>query len=135
MREARSIQRFVLISPKKLRVIANSLRGMPAQDVVEKLALIKKRGSLVLRKVISAALANAKLKGLSADKLILKEIQINEGPRLKRFRAGARGRIKPYKRRMSHIRVVLSETQEEKKTVTERKDKLKKNKKEMTKTS
>jgi hypothetical protein len=53
------------------------------------------------------AIANAKQKDVNPSDLVFKEIQINEGPRLKRYRAGARGRAKPYKKRMSHIRIVL----------------------------
>lgn len=69
---------------------------------------LRKRGSEVLLKVIKSALSNAKQKGLSDDVLLFKEIQIGEGPRLKRGRAASRGRWHPYKRRMSHIRVVLT---------------------------
>jgi len=78
------------------------------KDAVERLPFIGKHAAEPLRKVIIAALANAKQKGIDEKSLVFKEIQINEGPRLKRFRAGARGRAKPYKRRMSHIRVVLT---------------------------
>jgi len=66
-----------------------------------------KRAAEPLRKVIGSAIGNAINLKLDPENLIFKEIQINEGPRLKRWRAGARGRAKPFKRRMSHIRVVL----------------------------
>lgn len=101
-------QKFVRVSPKKMRVVADVARKLPPLEAVEKLPFLRKRGSEVLLKVIKSALSNAKQKGLSDDVLLFKEIQIGEGPRLKRGRAASRGRWHPYKRRMSHIRVVLT---------------------------
>ena len=80
---------------------------MNANEAVEKLPFVGKRASEPLRKAIMTAIANAKQKNINISDLVIKEIQINEGPRIKRWRAGSRGRVKPYKRRMSHIRVVL----------------------------
>jgi len=62
--------------------------------------------------------ANAKQKGISDTDLILKDIQINEGPMLKRGRPVSRGRWHPYNRRMSHIRVVLTTKEKGKQTGT-----------------
>lgn len=100
-------QKFVKMTPRKLRLVANLVRGLPASEVVEFLPFVGKRAAGPVHKVIAAALAAAKDKGDSPDTLRVKEIQISEGPILKRWRAGARGRAKPYTRRMSHIRVVL----------------------------
>jgi len=61
----------------------------------------------IYQKAIKTALANAKVKGV--DNLVFKTIEINEGPAMKRFMAGTRGRAKPYEKRMSHIKVVLTE--------------------------
>jgi large subunit ribosomal protein L22 len=100
-------QKFIRMSPRKLRVVVPMISDLSPAGAVEKLPYAGKRAAEPLMKVIKTAIANAKQKGLSEADLIFKEIQINEGPRLKRYRAGARGRVKPYKRRMSHIRVVL----------------------------
>lgn len=83
------------------------IKHLKPTDAVERLPFVKKLAAKPLRKTILTAIANAKQKGINPEDLFFKELQINEGPRLKRFQAAARGRIKPYKRRMSHIRVVL----------------------------
>ena len=103
-----SIQKFSIGSPRKLREVVYLIKKMTPQEAVDKLPFTAKKAHEVLRKVIMTAIANAKVKGFSPESLIFKEIQINEGPRLKRFQPGARGRAKPYKKRMSHIRVVLT---------------------------
>jgi large subunit ribosomal protein L22 len=108
-----ALQKFVRISPKKMRVVADIAKKMSPTMAIERLPFLRKRGSDVLVKVIKSAVTNAKQKGLSDDALLFREIQIGEGPRLKRGRAASRGRWHPYKRRMSHIRVVLT-TKEEK---------------------
>jgi large subunit ribosomal protein L22 len=105
--EIKSVQKFLIMSPRKLRVVADAIRDLQPTEAFEKLPFIKKRAAVPLRKVVGAAIANAVQQGMKEEDLMFKEIQINEGPRLKRWRAGARGRAKPYKRRMSHIRVVL----------------------------
>ncbi|OGM09437.1 hypothetical protein A2159_00690 [Candidatus Woesebacteria bacterium RBG_13_34_9] len=106
--EIKSTQKFLLLSPKKMRVVSGMIKNLKPDDAVVKLDFINKRGALYLQKVIKTAIANAKQKGIDSTKLIFKEIQIGEGSRLKRFKAGARGSAKPYKKRMSHIRVVLT---------------------------
>jgi large subunit ribosomal protein L22 len=68
------------------------------------------------KKVIKAALASARERGLSEDSLKFKEIQIGEGPRLKRGRPVSRGQWHPYKKRMSHIKVILTTIRSEVKT-------------------
>lgn len=106
--QAISTQKYVLNSPKKVREVVQFVVKLSPREAYERLPFSGKKASEVLRKVIGTALANARQKGMKEDDLAFKEIQINEGPRLKRFRAGARGMAKPYKRRMSHIRVVLT---------------------------
>ena len=98
------------MSPQKLREVAFLARKMKPRDAVERLPFVGRKATEPLIKVITSAIANAKQKGVEVENLIFKEIQINEGPQLKRFRAGARGRAKPYTKRMSHIRVVLTTT-------------------------
>lgn len=105
--EIKSVQKFVRMSPRKLRLVADLVRGLSPQEAIDVLPFSKKRAAGPISKVIKTAIANAKQIGVNVGDLEFKEIQINEGPRLKRWRAGARGRAKPYKKRMSHIRVVL----------------------------
>ena len=116
--EVRAIQKNVKMSPKKLRFVADVARKMKPIDAIEKLPFIGKKAAEPIILVIKSALANAKNKEIDATNLVFKELQINEGPRLKRGRPVSRGRWHPYKRRMSHIRVVL-ETKEIMKEKTE----------------
>jgi large subunit ribosomal protein L22 len=111
--EIKATQKFVRISPKKLRFVADVARKMKPVDATERLPFIGKRAAEPIVRVIKTALANAKDKGIDATNLIFKELQINEGPRLKRGRPVSRGRWHPYKRRMSHIRVVLTTLSEQ----------------------
>ncbi|OGM28083.1 50S ribosomal protein L22 [Candidatus Woesebacteria bacterium RIFCSPLOWO2_01_FULL_39_61] len=107
--EIKATQKYILTSPKKIREVAGMVKRLTPVQALERLPFINKRSANELKKVIAVAIANAKERGeADANNLIFKEILINEGPRLKRWRAGARGRAKPYKRRMSHIRVVLT---------------------------
>lgn len=103
-------QKFLLMSPKKIRPVADIVKKLSPTKAIEVLPFIEKKAALPLAKVIKTAIGNAIQKGYSADDLRFKEIQIGEGPRLKRGRPVSRGRWHPYRRRMSHIRVVLETT-------------------------
>jgi len=65
--------------------------------------------TLDLVKALQTALANAKQAGMDSEKVFFKKIEINESMKMRRFRAGTRGRVKPYKKRMSHIKIVLTD--------------------------
>lgn len=101
-------QKFLIVSPKKIRTIVSVVKGLSPTQAVEKLPFVGKKASEPLIKVIKSAIANAKVKGISEDNLIFKEIQIGDGPRLKRGRPVSRGMWHPIIKRMSHIRVVLT---------------------------
>jgi large subunit ribosomal protein L22 len=105
--EVKAVQKYVRMSPRKLRLVADAVRQMNPQDALETLPFLKKRAAEPLSKVIKTALSNAKNMGLTESKLKFKEIQIQEGPRLKRGRPVSRGMWHPYQRKMSHIKVVL----------------------------
>src|SRR4030042_5179495 len=121
--EVRAIQKNVKMSPKKLRFVADVARKMKPIDAIEKLPFIGKKAAEPIILVIKSALANAKNKEIDATNLVFKELQINEGPRLKRGRPVSRGRWHPYKRRMSHIRVVLETKEINKETTGESEEK------------
>lgn len=90
------------------------VRSMEPTKALDILMITPKAASKDLSAAIKTALANAKQKGLEADKVIFKKIEINESTKMKRYRAGTRGRVKPYKRRMAHIKIVLVDGKEEK---------------------
>ena len=105
--QVQTIQKYIHTSPRKLRLVADMVRKMEPENALEALRFTNKAAALELVKAIQTALANAKQKNM--EKASFEKIEINEGPRMKRFRAGARGRAKPYKRRMSHIKIVLTD--------------------------
>ncbi len=100
-------QKFLLMSPRKIRPVADMVRKLTPEKSVEVLPFVGKRAAEPLLKVIKSALAIAKERGIT-DGLVFKEIQIGEGPRLKRGQPVSRGQWHPIKKRMSHIRVVLT---------------------------
>lgn len=106
--EIKAEQKFLIMSPRKIRPVVSLIKKMRPSEAVEKLPFIAKRASEVLAKVIKSAIANAKERGVSETDLVFKEIQIGEGPRLKRGMPVSRGQWHPIKKRMSHIRVVLT---------------------------
>ncbi len=112
-KEYKATQKFLLESPRKLRFVVALIKKMKPAEAIEKLPFAGKRAVSELAKVIKTALANARMQGASETNLVFKEIQIGEGPRLKRGRAASRGRYHPYKKRMSHIRVVLTTANKE----------------------
>jgi large subunit ribosomal protein L22 len=83
---------------------------------VEKLLYLQKGGSEVVRKTIMAAMANAKVKGADASKLVFGSLEVGEGPRLKRGMPVSRGRWHPIVKKMAHLKVVL-ETKKEAKEI------------------
>ncbi|MCQ2603969.1 MAG: 50S ribosomal protein L22 [Spirochaetia bacterium] len=107
----KAIGKYLMYSPKKLRPIANLVRRKPYTDAVAQLDVIPNRGAELLKKVIMSAAANAlnQNKKLDEEMLYVKEIQVNEGPRLKRVWARAKGKRDILLRRMSHISVIVDE--------------------------
>jgi len=112
-KEFKATQKYLLMSPRKVRLVVAVIKKMKPAEAVEKLPFVQKRAAEDLAKVIKSAIASAKAQGVSDTDLIFKEIQIGEGPRLKRGRAASRGMWHPFKKRMSHIRVILVSTKKE----------------------
>lgn len=103
-------QRDISISPRKLRLVIDKVRGMSAEQAMVVLEFIPKKGAHFVRKTLASAMANARNNyDLDPDDLYVAKIYANEGPRLKRMKAGARGRYKPRVRRTAHLTVVLAE--------------------------
>jgi len=95
-------------SPRKVRLVANLIRGKKVEKVLQELNFVNKEATRVIKKLLQSAVANAKHnEGIMGKDLFLKEIRVDEGPVMKRFRAGARGQAYPLKRRTSHISIVL----------------------------
>ncbi|MBI2018358.1 50S ribosomal protein L22 [Candidatus Daviesbacteria bacterium] len=107
--EITTIQKFIHTSPRKLRLVADMVRKMAPFRAVDVLKVTPKAAAKDLVKAIETVLANTKQKGLDVEKVVFKKIEINEGTKMKRYRAGTRGRTKPFKRRMAHIKIVLTD--------------------------
>ena len=108
--EVQALTRFARMSPKKMREVAREIQGRPVPEAVELLTLIPRKSARLIVKTLKSAIANAENNNnLSADTLIVASAVIETGPVLKRFKAGARGSAMPRRKKMSHIRIVLSE--------------------------
>lgn len=100
----------VRISTRKVRLIADAVRGLSIDQAQDALSVIDKRGATDLNKALKSAVANAVNNSkLEKNNLLIKTIDVNEGAFLKRYRPSTRGRVHPYKKRTSHIRIVLEE--------------------------
>ena len=101
-------QKFVRISPRKVRLVANAIRGLSVAETKDQLKALNKRAALPLRKTLHQAIANAvNNKQQLEENLTIKEIQIGEGPTFKRWQPVSRGRAHPILKRVSHIKIIL----------------------------
>lgn len=102
-------------SPRKVRLVADFVRGKRIAEAMTTLSFLSKRAASPIMDVIQSAVSNAKHNmKLDPDTLVIKEIRVDEGVVLKRFLPSSRGSAKPIKKRTSHIRVVLGEQATEK---------------------
>jgi len=108
-----SISKSVRVSTRKVRLVADSVRKLTVEEALRSLAILKNRGSYSLEKTLKSAIANAVNNNkLKQDDLIIKSIDVLEAPSYKRFRPSTRGRVHPYKRRGTHIKITLEEKAE-----------------------
>lgn len=108
--EVQALTRYARMSPKKVREVARTIQGRKAAEAVDYLTLIPRKSARLIVKTLKSAIANAENnKNLSADALTVKSAIVENGPVLKRFKAGARGTAMPRRKKMSHIKIVLSD--------------------------
>ncbi|MGF1505445.1 MAG: 50S ribosomal protein L22 [Chloroflexi bacterium] len=108
--DVRATTKYLSISPQKLRLVCDQVRGMDAQTAAALLNTMPQKGAEMVRKTLRSAMANAENNfELDPAELYISQIFANEGPRRPWRRFGARGRFKPIVRRQSHLTVVLSE--------------------------
>ncbi len=108
--EVQALTRYARMSPKKMREVARTIQGRPAAEAVEFLNLVPRKSARLIAKTLKSAIANAENnRNLSADSLTVRSAVIENGPVLKRFKAGARGTAMPRRKKMSHIRIILSD--------------------------
>ena len=112
--EAKAVEKFIRISPRKLRYVADAIRAKKVDDAVDLLTFTTKKAALIIRKAVQSAAANAtENHKMNEDDLVVEKIFINEGPILKRFRPRARGRATKIRKRTSHLTVIVSDGKEE----------------------
>ena len=110
--EARAVVRDVTMSPRKVRIVANMIRGKRVEDALGMLQLLPKKGARIIHKLVHSAAANLedKSKGeVDTENLVIKSIQVDNGKIIKRWMPRAMGRANRIQRRTSHITVVLDE--------------------------
>lgn len=95
-------------SPRKVRLVADLVKGKSVPDALTTLSLLPKRAAGPVKKLIESAVANAAQKGIEKDNLTVENITVDEGIVLKRFRPRAFGRATMLRKRTSHIDVTLS---------------------------
>jgi len=111
--QARAIARYVTMSPRKMRLVIDLIRGRGVNEAYSILKFSKKSATEPIEKTLRSAVANAQQKAdatgdfLDLDAMVVREAYINEGPTMKRFRPRAQGRATPIMKRTSHITIVV----------------------------
>lgn len=112
--EYKAVGENIKVAPRKARLVADSVRGLSVAHALSQLSLLRKRAAVPLKKVLDSAVANAVHNGKEGKgDLVIKEIMINEGVSYKRYHYAARGRIRPYKKRTSNIRIIVASNKKE----------------------
>ena len=99
--------KFIRISPTKIRQVMDLIRNKDVSEAESILINIDKRPKEPLIKILRSAIANAKVKGFSADQLYISKAICNPGPSWKRYKAAAFGRASPILRRTAHVKIEL----------------------------
>lgn len=120
---------YLRISPQKVRPVLYSVRGQNAKSAYTSLLFTNKKGAKFTASLLKSAMAAAKENDLDAEKLFVKTIFCNEGPRLKRRQIKARGRSDAILKRMSHLTLIISDDATEVKEKAKKDDKKVENKK------
>lgn len=108
--EARAVAKYIRVSPQKARLVVDLVRGKKIGEAQTILRFTRRTAAGIVGKVLKSAVANATQNPNIDEKILyVKEIFVDQGPALKRWRARAQGRAASIKKRMSHITVVLDE--------------------------
>ena len=111
--EVRAVAKWIRTAPRKLRLVADMVRGKKASEAVTLLDFTNKRAARTLNKVIKSAIANAENNHeLDTNKLVVSQLYVDQGPMFKRYLPKSRGRATPVLKYGSHITVVVRQRQE-----------------------
>jgi large subunit ribosomal protein L22 len=107
--------RYADVTARKLRPIADVIRGKSADEALEALRFLPNRGARLIESVLKSAVGNAEDRGVrNVDELLVVESRVDGGPIMKRFMPRARGMATPIKKRFSHIVIAVDDGREEK---------------------
>jgi large subunit ribosomal protein L22 len=115
---ARAIQKWVRQSPRKMRLVMDQIRGRDVNEAYALLKFSKKHAARQVEKVLRSAVANAEQQALrtneafDVDRLVVSHAVVNDGPTLRRYRAGGLGRAAPIRKRTSHVEIHVGSKQE-----------------------
>lgn len=107
---------YLRMAPRKVRLIANSMKGLPVNEAEAQLVMSPKKASEPLLKLLRSAIANSKQKSLKLENLFVKELRVDQGPMLKRQMPRAMGRATMIQKKTSHVSLVLIEKDKPHKT-------------------
>lgn len=107
--EYQATSKYIRASTRKVRLIADAVRSLKPMSALAQLKQLSQKAGEPMSDVIASAIANAKQKNVNTESLIFKTIEVMGGPVLKRFHAVSRGQAHAYKKRMTHIRVILTD--------------------------
>lgn len=111
--EVSATSKYIRMSPRKVRLVVDSIRGKPVQQAQAQLRFMPQAAAVPVALALKSAIANAENNfQLSADELFVRRIVADKGPTLKRGRPRARGRYGPVLKRSSHITVVVGEKED-----------------------
>ncbi len=115
--DASATQRTARQSPYKMRLVVDQIRGKDVNDALALLMFSKKHAAKQIEKTLKSSVANAEQRArttggsIDTDRLYIKRVVVNEGPKLKRFTPAAMGRATPIQKRTSHIEIMVAERQ------------------------
>ncbi len=100
--------KYLKITPRKTRSIADVIRGLPVEEAKTQLMFSPRRAATALLKLLDSAVANAEHNyQLNVSKLYIKEIRVDQGPKFKRWTPRARGSVAPIEKKSSHVALIL----------------------------
>ncbi|MBI3956202.1 50S ribosomal protein L22 [Candidatus Gottesmanbacteria bacterium] len=106
--------KYIRMSPRKVQLVARSVHRLTPSVALTRLGAIPKRAGRPIADVVASAVANAKEKKADTAGLSIKSIEVLRGPAMKRWRAVSKGQAHAYKKRMTHIRVTLTDEKSDK---------------------
>ncbi|MFD1363531.1 50S ribosomal protein L22 [Lentibacillus salinarum] len=111
--QAKAVAKSVRIAPRKVRLVADLIRGKEVGEAIAILRHTQRGASPVVEKVVNSAVANAEHNyEMEPDNLVISGAFVDEGATLKRFRPRAQGRASQINKRTSHVTIVVSEKKE-----------------------